>query len=103
MRKNGQSVTKKGLFGPKMGQNRGFAVTDLLTGQKCKLLKLCCLREIYEPKKDFHRVGEGSGGIFAVSSRNSVWRAGSEMASTGPTSEMILESWQIPLSIGCAK
>jgi hypothetical protein len=33
--------------------------------------------------------------IFAVSSHNPGWRAGSGVASTGPSSEMILESWWI--------
>jgi hypothetical protein len=46
-----------GVFWPKMGQNQGFAVTDSLTGQKCKLLISCKLQEIKWSKKDFHRQG----------------------------------------------
>jgi hypothetical protein len=37
---------KKGLLGLKKGQNRGFAVTDSSTGQKCKLLIYCRLQGI---------------------------------------------------------
>ena len=48
---------KMTLFGPKAGQNQGFAVTDSSIEQKCKLLIYCKLHEIKWSKKDFHRVG----------------------------------------------
>jgi hypothetical protein len=43
------------LFGLKMGQNQGFAVTDSSTSRKCKLLIPNNLQEIKWSKKDFHR------------------------------------------------
>jgi hypothetical protein len=41
VRKRGHLGAKMALFGLKKGQNQGFAVTDSLTGEKCKLFKMC--------------------------------------------------------------
>jgi hypothetical protein len=53
--KRGDSGAKKRLLGLKKGQNRGFAVTDSSTGQKCMLLIYSKLQEIKTSKNDFHR------------------------------------------------
>jgi hypothetical protein len=55
--KKRQLGDKTALFGPKTGQNQGFAVTYWLTWQKCMLLNTRKLQGIKWSKKDFHRVG----------------------------------------------
>ena len=54
------------VFGVKIGQNQGFAVTDSLTELKCMLLIYCMLLEIKWSKIDFHRVGGWGGSAFMV-------------------------------------
>jgi hypothetical protein len=52
-------LAKTGRFEAKKGQKPGFAVTDSLTDEKCKLLISCKLITIEGPKNDFHKVGGG--------------------------------------------
>jgi hypothetical protein len=57
--KNEPFRSKSAFWGQKRGQKRRFAVTDWLTGLKCKSLKECELQEMKDCKMANKQVGGG--------------------------------------------